>query len=185
MGRVEDLAERFGRHLSVPISATGVAAERVLVVVYDKELERMLRARFDEFEIKAISAGRTFKRIDCTELFADWMAGLDYRDAYFEEPEHLGAKIEGEFKKLVIEKLRMALKGTDARTVVAVTGTASLYGFVRLSEIIREIDGDVRGCLAVFFPGTKDNNNYRLLDARDGWNYLAHCITLHSDGGHS
>ena len=38
---------------------------------------------------------------------------------------------------------------------------------------------DIRGRLALFFPGDVDNNNYRLLDARDGWNYLAIPITLH------
>lgn len=182
MGKVEDLAERFGRHLSVPLSATGVAAERVLIVVYDKELERPLRERFAEFEARAISAGRTWKRFDCTRLFAEWMAALDYREAYFSEPEHLATKIEGEFKKIVVSKLTEALQDTDARSVLAITGTASLYGFARLSEVIRDIEANVRGCLAVFFPGVKDQNNYRLLDARDGWNYLAHSISLHSDG---
>ena len=183
MGRVEDLAERFGRYMQVPISVTGVAAERVLIVVYDKELERPLRERFGEFQNQAEAAGRRFTRVDCTTMFADWMASLEYRDSYFEEPEHLSSKVEGDFKKVVIERLRQSLQGADARTVVAVTGTASLYGFVRLSEVIREIEPDVQGCLAVFFPGTKDSSNYRLLDARDGWNYLAHSISLHSEGG--
>jgi len=183
MGRVEDLAERFGRHMQVPVSVTGVAAERVLIVVYDKELERALRERFGEFQNQAEAAGRRFTRVDCTTMFGDWMASLAYRDSYFEEPEHLSSKVEGEFKKVVIERLRQSLQGADARTVVAVMGTASLYGFVRLSEVIREIEPDVQGCLAVFFPGTKDSSNYRLLDARDGWNYLAHSISLHSERG--
>ena len=183
MGRVEELADRFGRHMQVPVSVTGVAAERVLIVVYDKEIERLLRERFGEFQNQAEAAGRKFRRLDCTAMFAEWMAALEYRDSYFEEPEHLSAKVEGEFKRMVIERLRQAVRGADARTVVAVTGTASLYGFVRLSEVIREVEPDVTGCLAVFFPGTKDSNNYRLLDARDGWNYLAHSISLHSEGG--
>ena len=182
MGKVEDLAERFGRHLSVPLSTTGVAAERVLMVVYDKELERALRERMTEFEARAVTAGRAWSRIDCTRLFAEWLASLDYREAYFEEPDHLGSKIEGEFRHLVVNRIREGLRGTDARSVTAVTGTASLYGFARLSEVIRDVEPDVRGCLAVFFPGTKDQNNYRLLDARDGWNYLAHSISLHSEG---
>jgi hypothetical protein len=182
MGRVEDLAERFRRHMQIPMSITGVAAERVLIVVYDKELERPLRERFGEFQNEAEAAGRKFMRLDCTRMFAEWMASLEYRDAYFEEPEHLSAKLEGEFKAVVVNHLRQSLKGSDAQTVVAVTGTASLYGFVRLSEVIREVEQDVVGCLAVFFPGTKDANNYRLLDARDGWNYLAHSISLHSEG---
>ncbi len=182
MGRVEDLADRFGRHMQLPISATGVAAERVLIVVYDKELERPLRERFGEFQNHAEAAGRHFRRIDCTSMFAEWMASLEYRDSYFEEPEHLSSKVEGEFKKVVIDRLRQSLQGADTTTVIAVTGTASLYGFVRLSEVIRELESDVQGCLAVFFPGTKDSSNYRLLDARDGWNYLAHSISLHSEG---
>ena len=51
---------------------------------------------------------------------------------------------------------RLVGLGSMGAVVLAVTGTASLYGFVRLSEIIRDVEADVRGCLAVFFPGTKD-----------------------------
>jgi hypothetical protein len=185
VGKVEDLADRFGQYLSVPLSPMGIAAQRVLMIVYDKEIERSMRERCDEFETRAVTAGRHWKRFDCTRLFAEWMASLDYCEAYFNEPEHLATKIEGEFKKLVVQKLRDAMKGSDAHSVIAMTGTASLYGLARLSEIIRDIEADVRGCLAVFFPGTKDGNNYRLLDARDGWNYLAHSISLHSEGANS
>jgi len=35
----------------------------------------------------------------------------------------------------------------------------------------------VKGRLVVFFPGTYENNNYRLLDGYDGWSYLAIPIT--------
>ena len=38
-----------------------------------------------------------------------------------------------------------------------------------------------RNRLVVFFPGSKDGTNYRLLNARDGWNYLAQAITLHGE----
>lgn len=68
----------------------------------------------------------------------------------------------------------------DDQTVVAVQGVASLFGFTKVSLVIKEIENDVRGRLLLFFPGEFDNNNYRLLDARDGWNYLAVPITLHT-----
>jgi hypothetical protein len=48
---------------------------------------------------------------------------------------------------------------------------------------MNEIERDIRGRVVVFFPGEYENNNYRLLDARDGWNYLAVPITLHEDRG--
>ncbi len=62
-------------------------------------------------------------------------------------------------------------------------GLASLYGFMRVSELIRAVESSINGRFIFFFPGTKDGNNYRLLDARDGWNYLANSITLHGPGG--
>jgi len=37
----------------------------------------------------------------------------------------------------------------------------------------------------VFFPGQLEQNNYRLLDARDGWNYMAVPISIDSAGGAS
>lgn len=35
------------------------------------------------------------------------------------------------------------------------------------------VEPHIRGRLLVFFPGVYEHENYRLLDARDGWNYRA------------
>jgi hypothetical protein len=51
-----------------------------------------------------------------------------------------------------------------------------------MSRVLKLVESDIRGRLAVFFPGSFDRNNYRLLDARDGWNYMAVPITLHGTG---
>ena len=53
-----------------------------------------------------------------------------------------------------------------------------LFGFARLSEILKSCDKDFKGRLLIFFPGEFEHNHYRLLDARDGWDYLARPITL-------
>jgi hypothetical protein len=68
---------------------------------------------------------------------------------------------------------------------VAVFGVGTLFGFTRVSKVLRLLEGDIRGRLVVFFPGHYEQNNYRLLDARDGWNYLAVPITVHCSGGPS
>ena len=41
--------------------------------------------------------------------------------------------------------------------------------------VVEGIKESVQGRLLVFFPGEHhpENHTYRLLDARDGWNYLA------------
>jgi hypothetical protein len=79
-------------------------------------------------------------------------------------------------------RLREALTAGDVDddTVIAVQGVACLFGFTRVSLVLKEVVKDIRGRLVVFFPGEYEDNNYRLLDARDGWNYLAVPITLHN-----
>ena len=152
-----------------------------MLVVYEKELERSLRARLGEFKQATLRSGHCWQLVDCTTWFAEWMAGDDYREAYFEEPSLLGMKLEGEFKSLTAKRLTETLEAADENTVIAILGAASLYGFLRISELVREVEQTINGRLLVFFPGTKNDNNYRLLDARDGWNYLANGITLHGE----
>ena len=61
----------------------------------------------------------------------------------------------------------------DLDAVVAVLGAGSLFPFLKVSQVIEGLAPKVQGRLVVFFPGERDGNNYRLLEARDGWNYLA------------
>lgn len=182
MGKIEELAAVYERHISAPWQRTLAGAQRVTLVVYQKELERALRARIGEFEQATCRSGHGWQLVDCTRWFADWMAGDEYRDAYFEDPSLLAMKLQGEFRVETARRLAAALEAADENAAVGVTGVASLYGFLRVSELIRAVEQSIQGRLVVFFPGTKNENNYRLLDARDGWNYLAQGITLHGEG---
>ncbi len=179
MNQITKLAAVYQRHVSAPWQRTMAGAQRVMIVVYPKEQERALRGRIGEFEVATQEAGHRWVGVNATCWFAQWMAGDLYRDDYFEAPELLGMKLEGEFKAFAAEQLSAALEDADKNTVVALLGSASLYGFLRVSELIQSVEPLIPGRLAVFFPGTKNDNNYRLLDARDGWSYLAQPITLH------
>ena len=179
MNQITKLATTYRRHIGVPWQRTMAGAQRVMIVVYAKERERALRNRLGEFEEATRNAGHDWRPVDATRWFAEWMAKADYRDAYFEEPELLEMKLEGEFRAEAAGRLSSELEEADENTVVALLGAASLYGFLRVSELIQAVEPSIRGRLAVFFPGTKNDDNYRLLDARDGWSYLAQPITLH------
>ena len=61
--------------------------------------------------------------------------------------------------------------------VVALQGVGSLFGFLKVKEVVDKLAPKVKGRLLVFFPGSYEDNNYRLLDGYDGWNYLAVPIT--------
>lgn len=182
MGRIEDLAIRYQSHISRAWQRSLAGAQRAIFVVYDKADERKLRAKLELFELYTHQAGNRWKLFDFTGTFARWMAAMDYREAYFEEPIDLPLKLQSDFVQFAGAELRRVLTADDVtgETVVAVHGVASLFGFTKVSLVLKEIEHDIRGRLVLFFPGEFDNNNYRLLDARDGWNYLAVPITLHS-----
>ena len=72
-------------------------------------------------------------------------------------------------------------KNADNNTVVAVQGVGSLFGFLKVKDVVDKLAPLVQGRLLVLFPGRYENNNYRLLDGYDGWNYLAVPITADKD----
>ena len=184
MGRIEDLAERYGQHIATPWARNLAGAQRIIFVVYDKTDERRLRAKRKDFENRTRAAGHGWVEFDFARSFGKWMATQDYRNEYFAAPEDMAMKLESDFTAFCAEELHMALTNPEATddSVVAAFGAGSLYGLTRLSHVLGRVETDIRGRLTVFFPGGKEGNNYRLLDARDGWSYLAVAITAHQGG---
>jgi hypothetical protein len=182
MARIEELAARYRSHIGAPWQRNLAGDQKTIFVVYPKTDERKLRARLELFEMATTSTGHRWCSLDLTDIFARWMAGTDYRDIYFEEPDTLAMKLRSDFVQYAASRLREPLtaEGTDEDTVVAVHGVACLFGFTRVSLVLKEVVRDIRGRLVVFFPGEYEDNHFRLLDARDGWNYLAVPITLHN-----
>ena len=73
--------------------------------------------------------------------------------------------------------MKEACSREGAGSVVAVTGLASLFDFVRVSSLIERVEDAVLGRLLALFPGDYAGNVYRFMDARDGFNYMAIPIT--------
>jgi hypothetical protein len=176
MGRIEDLRRQYERFASLPWPDHLAGAQRIWFAVYDRMDERRLRTRLGEFDLATQRVGHKWRLCDMTDAFADWIASQEYRDAYFESPEDLDSAMP-DFLSFVVDRLRSALNESDSNTVVVVLGAASLFGFIRVSQLMDAVDDAIHGRLLVLFPGEYDDNNYRLLDARDGWNYLAVPIT--------
>ena len=180
MNRIDRLLERYKAHIALPWRQDLAGAEKAIFIVYEKADERRLRARMERFEVATKEARHGWVECDLTSAFAAWMAGLEYRESYFEFPQDLDLKLDDDFLEHLAAQLRGQLTAVEAdeNTVLAVSGVASLFGFARVSELMQAVQDDIRGRLVVFFPGEYENSNYRLLDARDGWSYLAVPITV-------
>jgi hypothetical protein len=182
MNRIDLLKKNYQKFCENHWDRNVSGAQRVWLAVYDKEDERKLRLRLGLFEEATHHAERKWQSIDLTNAFANWMCdpdNSDYAESYFESPDSLDNAKLGEFMQSVVSRIRAALSALSDpdNTVLAVYGIASVFGFLKISEILPLVEGDVKGRLLVFFPGVYEQNNYRLLDARDGWNYLAYPIT--------
>lgn len=178
MNRVEKLASRYERHVLAPWARSLPGAQRVIFVVYPPELERALRAQLELFRQATESAGHDWAHLDATRWFAGWMDRDEYREDWFDDPEGLEDELDESFLSGAASRLRNALEASGESGVVSLSGVGSLYGFLRLSNLIRAVEPAIQGRLLVFFPGEKRGTSYRLLNARDGWNYLAQAITL-------
>ena len=107
-----------------------------------------------------------------------WVAKQRYAKSYFEKPELLGNRLTT-YHPYLLELFKAFLSESHVsdNTVVALKGVGSLFGFIKIKDLVESFAPLVPGRLLVFFPGTCENNNYRLLDGYDGWNYLAVPIT--------
>ena len=102
MGRIEELSELYLRTISIPWGKSASGAERVLMAVYSTSLERTLRARVGLFADATAQAGHSWKLVDATTWFSEWMAGQEYAQSYFETPEDLRPLVEAEHLQLRI-----------------------------------------------------------------------------------
>jgi len=176
MNRVAKLLGAYESQLGLVWDSGLHGAERTWFVVYDPNDERRLRAMAGEFELATMRSHRKWKLFDVTNVFEKWLSASEYREAYFEDPEFLEMQFS-EFEEQLRAQLKAESEETDEETVFAIIGIGSLFGFVRVSNVVSGLADAVRGRLLVFFPGSVEVNTYRLLNARDGWNYRAVAIS--------
>jgi len=183
MDRVEQLLEAYRARVGRPWPRDISGPERVWLAVYPPEIERRLRVRIDEFGLATKDAGHKWRHLDLTRTFAEWLGGHEHREAYFEDPDAMRPAFAA-FAASVEAQVRLQLgeDHADHDTVVALSGVGALFPMMHVSWLVGRVAPDVRGRLLAFFPGSLEAGNYRLLDARDGWNYLAIPITIPEGG---
>jgi hypothetical protein len=178
VSRIKRLIQSYSKYVAVPWRDDAAAAQRVIFCVYNETEELRLRAKVDEFEIATRASGHEWALFDFTDTFPNWLSSQRYAKSYFEKPNLLSTLlpkylsfIETEFASF------LQTKEVNGDFVIAIKGVGSLFGFLKVKEVVDKLAPMVEGRLLVFFPGSYEDNNYRLLDGYDGWNYLAVPIT--------
>jgi hypothetical protein len=175
MSELERLLQNYQGYLTTPWRENLAGPERVWFLVYSPANERRVRHRLQDFETETRAAGHGWTHVDITDLFAAWMNTDErLRDGYFKRPNGLPSN---RFEAFVAETICRGLDAAGPTEVVCVVGIASLFGVGSISEVLKLCEPRIKGRLVIFFPGTFEGSNYRLLDSSSGWNYLAVPIT--------
>ncbi len=177
MSAIDRLLTNYSRQVRLPWPANTSGKQRVWFAVYPPAEERRVRARLPQFEALTLEANHGWVTADLTRLLPEFLAAHKYREPIFQNPKHLRAGRELEVRAAALVNSTCAREEADAGSVVAVTGLASLFDFMRVSSLIESVEDSVRGRLLVLFPGEYAGNVYRFMDARDGFNYMAVPIT--------
>jgi hypothetical protein len=162
----------FHDRLRVPWRFDEAAAGRVWMLWYDKSHERRVRGRLGEFRELVEHEGKGWHEFDLAPQFAQWVAHQKWFERAAKRPSTLSTVLP-QFEDELVGSVRRALKECGPNDLLVLTGVASLFGVMRASTLIARVADAVQGRLLVTFPGTHQGGIYRLLDARDGWNYLA------------
>jgi hypothetical protein len=177
MSAVDRLLSNYSRQVRLPWSANISGKQRIWFAVYPPAEERRVRAKLPEFEARTLEAKHGWTTVDLTRLLPEFLAAHKYRESIFQNPQHLKAGIELETRAAALVNTACSRDEADSSCVVAVTGLASMFDFMRVSSLIERVENSVLGLLLVFFPGEYSSNVYRFMDARDGFNYMAVPIT--------
>jgi hypothetical protein len=178
VNRVKKLLDSYRSYIEIPWRRDAAPAQRVVFCVYNENDELRLRFNIVEFEIATKHSGHKWSLFDLTNTFGEWMATQPYAKSYFKAPDKL-APLLPRYLDFIEKRFLEVIppESLDNDTVVAITGLGSIFGFIKARELVDRLAPLVPGKLLVFFPGAHENNNYRLLNAYDGWNYLAVTIT--------
>ena len=126
-----------------------------------------------------LKAGHGWKHISLSKWFGTWIALHEFFDSLIGQPEEIRGVLP-EIEDSLVDELKNELSSCTDNDVFAVDGAGALFGIVRISNLVRRVADFIPGRLLVGFPGTHSAGVYRLLDARDGWNYHAIPIPGHS-----
>jgi hypothetical protein len=184
VSRIDDLIANYQRFAKLPWPTGLAPAQRVWMAVYAPEDERRLRLHLQEFETASNAAGHDWVLIDITNAFEEWMAAHEYRDAYFDNPKLIQPELAGFLNSLVAQVRKQLAEVSTPTTIVGLVGAGNLFGLgdrVKVSALVDRIEDLIAGRVLVFFPGEVEQNNYRLLNGRDGWNY--HAVLITADRG--
>ena len=139
-----------------------------VLLIYAPEEERRCREEQAHLATKLADAGITVREIPLETFIFDHYAGIGLLDKIFEkertQPGDVHRDLAKNYRPALVRHIAEAagaLDGQDA--VLFLTRVAHLYPFVRVSNLLLDLENRVRLPLVIFYPGEELDGELRFL----------------------
>ena len=135
-------------------------------------MERRVRGRLPELKALTETAGHSWRHLDLAPEFGRWLAAHELFDEVLDIPEELPGLLPA-FADHLKAMVQAELAQCTPNELLAISGVGSLFRLASVSELTKQVATNIPGRMMLLFPGRHQAGVYRLLDAREGWNYRA------------
>jgi len=139
-----------------------------LLLIYDPEDERRCREEQEHLRVKLTDAGLHVCEISVKTFIFDHYAELGLLDKIFEkelrEPDPVYRDLAKHYRPALVKHIIGIAGGVQAAdTVLFLTDVAHLYPFVRVANLLEDLENRVQPPLVVFYPGIEQDGELRFL----------------------
>ncbi|MBN2004548.1 MAG: DUF1788 domain-containing protein [Anaerolineae bacterium] len=139
-----------------------------VLLIYDPEQERQCREEQAHLRTKLEDVGLTVREISVKTFVFDHYAKIGLLNEVFEKEQHAPETVYRDLAKhyrpaLVKHIIAMAETLPATHTVIFLTEVAHLYPFVRVANLLEDLENRVKLPLVVFYPGEELDGELRFL----------------------
>ncbi len=168
----DEIVSAYRRQVNIPWRPDAPPSARIWILWHPPAMHLKLTGRIGELETITRQAGHGWRTLDLSPLFGQWIAGHEMFEPLIEMPQEVKGLLP-QFETAACDAVEAELLKSGPNDILVLQGCGSLFGLAKLSPILDRVSHAIPGRLLVLFPGRHASGIYRMLDARDGWNYHA------------
>lgn len=156
-----------------------------IILVYDPVDERKSRALQTQLREKLNARQLTVKEYELAAFIYDYYDQKDQLERIFEidrDPDRrdeLQRMISGAYEKQLVSDIKTEvaeLNENPNKNLVFLTSVASMYPFARVSNLLADLENEVRVPLIIFYPGSEVDGKLSFLNREPHIGYRARVI---------
>lgn len=142
-----------------------------ILLIYDPGEERLCQARRQELAERLRTRGQPVHEIGLGSFIFDYYRKKGQLERLFaldrERPRELGRMIAAVYRPVLVERIVAEAGSGEEEAVVFLHEVACLYPFVRVCNLLTDLENRLRQTLVVFYPGSERDGRLMFLNMEE------------------